>query len=82
MFSRNPIAASAHREKGEYVIILDAAPAIVAQDQIEADRVLTILMAQCPLKQAAALAAQITGQKKNTLYGRALELKAAGETTG
>ena len=76
------IAASAHREKGEYVIIVDAAPAAVAQDRIEADRVLTILMAQCPLKQAAALAAQITGQKKNALYERALELKAADEPTG
>lgn len=75
------IAASAHREKGEYVVILDGAPAAAAQDQIEADRVLTILMAQCPLKQAAALAAQLTGQKKNALYERALELKAAGDTT-
>lgn len=74
------IAASAHREKGEYVIILDAAPAAVAQDLVETDRVLTILMAQCPLKQAATLAAQITGQKKNALYERALELKAAGQT--
>ena len=75
------LMASAHREKGEYVVILEGAPAAVAQDQIEADRVLTILMAQCPLKQAAALAAQITGQKKNALYERALELKAAGEAT-
>ena len=75
------LAESAHREKGEYVIIVEAAPAAVAQDQIEADRVLAILMAQCPLKQAAALAAQITGQKKNALYERALELKAANEAT-
>ena len=76
------IAASAHREKGEYVIIVGGAPAAVAHDQIEADRVLKILMTQCPLKQAAALAAQITGQKKNALYERALELKEAGETPG
>lgn len=76
------IAGSAHREKGEYVILLEGAPAAVAQDRLEADRVLTILMAACPLKQAAALAAQITGQKKNALYERALELKATGTSDG
>lgn len=73
------IAADSHREKGEYVVILEGAPATVDRDRIEADRVLAILMAQCPLKQAATLAAQITGQKKNALYERALELKAAGD---
>ncbi|GAC1431747.1 MAG: 16S rRNA (cytidine(1402)-2'-O)-methyltransferase [Burkholderiaceae bacterium] len=71
------IRAGGHREKGEYVVILGGAPAEIDRDRIEADRVLAILMAQCPLKQAAALAAQITGQKKNALYERALELKAS-----
>ena len=71
------VMADAHREKGEYVVMLSGAPAAVDRDRIEADRVLTILMAQCPLKQAAAMAAQITGQKKNALYERALQLKDA-----
>ena len=72
------IAADSHREKGEYVIILEGVPVALESDGVEADRILTILMAQCPLKQAAAMAAQITGQKKNALYERALALKAAG----
>ena len=71
------LAADGHREKGEFVVIVEGAPVATNHDQIEADRILTILMAQCSLKQAAAMAAQITGQKKNALYERALELKAA-----
>ena len=70
------VAAGSHREKGEYVVVLEGASTALDHDLMEADRVLTILMAQCPLKQAAALAAQITGQKKNALYERALTLKA------
>ena len=44
-------------------------------DNAAADRVLTILLSECSVKQAAALAAQITGRKKNALYERALQLK-------
>ncbi|MES2831985.1 MAG: 16S rRNA (cytidine(1402)-2'-O)-methyltransferase [Pseudomonadota bacterium] len=68
-----------HREKGEYVVMLSGAPADADDDLVEADRVLGILMAACPLKQAAALAAQITGQKKNALYERALQIKSIGK---
>ena len=42
----------------------------------ESDRVLAILLEECTVKQAAALAARITGQKKNALYERALRMKA------
>jgi 16S rRNA (cytidine1402-2'-O)-methyltransferase len=71
------IKADAHREKGEFVVLLEgASPAEEGQDA-EADRILKILLAEeLPVKQAASLAAQITGRKKNALYDRALELKA------
>ena len=39
------------------------------------DVYLRILLAECSVKQAASLAAQITGLKKNALYDRALQLK-------
>ncbi|MET0266923.1 MAG: 16S rRNA (cytidine(1402)-2'-O)-methyltransferase [Duganella sp.] len=69
------IKADPHREKGEFVVLLaGAAPADDAQDG-EADRILQILLAELPVKQAAALVAQITGHKKNALYDRALQLK-------
>lgn len=69
------LAADAHREKGEYVVLLDGAPAADDAQDVEAERVLGILLAELPVKQAAALAAQITGKKKNALYERALALK-------
>jgi 16S rRNA (cytidine1402-2'-O)-methyltransferase len=69
----------AHREKGEYVVLVQGAPTTSDQDQAEAKRILTILLAECSVKQASALAAQITGQKKNALYQLALEMKAAHE---
>ena len=37
--------------------------------------VLEILMEELPLKQAAALASKITGERKNVLYELALEKK-------
>jgi 16S rRNA (cytidine1402-2'-O)-methyltransferase len=69
------LAADPHREKGEYVILLEGATLTTDAEDAEAERVLAILLAECPLKQAAALAAQITGRKKNALYERALQMK-------
>lgn len=69
------LAADAHREKGEYVVLLEGSTATVDAAPAEAERVLRILLAECTVKQAAALAAQLTGQKKNALYALALQLK-------
>ncbi len=69
------LAADAHREKGEYVVLLEGAPAASDAGDLEAERILGILLAECSVKQAASLAAQITGRKKNALYERALALK-------
>jgi 16S rRNA (cytidine1402-2'-O)-methyltransferase len=69
------LAADSHRQKGEFVVLIEAAPAAIDADMVEAERILSILLAECSVKQAAALAAQITGQKKNALYERALQMK-------
>jgi 16S rRNA (cytidine1402-2'-O)-methyltransferase len=63
-----------NHQRGEFVLLIEAAPA-KTDDGAEADRVLRILLAELPLKQAAALAAQLTGHKKNALYERALILR-------
>jgi 16S rRNA (cytidine1402-2'-O)-methyltransferase len=57
-------------------VLLEGAPEAGDAQDVEAERVLNILLAELPVKQAAALAAQITGKKKNALYERALQIKA------
>jgi len=68
------LAADANRERGEFVLLLSAPPPREGMDA-ESERVLMALLAELPLKQAAKLAAEITGQPKNALYARALEMK-------
>jgi 16S rRNA (cytidine1402-2'-O)-methyltransferase len=69
------VKADAHREKGEYVVLVEGAVAGSDAEEREAERILNILLAECSVKQAASLAAQITGRKKNALYDRALAIK-------
>lgn len=65
-----------NQQRGEIVLVLEGvSPAVDEEDWREADRVLGVLMAELPLKQAAALAAEITRLKKNALYERALALR-------
>ena len=69
------VKADVHREKGEFVVLLEGALEAGDAEDAEAERILNILLAECSVKQAASLAAQITGRKKNALYDRALALK-------
>ncbi len=66
--------------RGEIVLLIGGAPqAESAEEDSEAkaqlDKVLRALLAELPLKQAARLAAQITGARDNEAYKRALLLK-------
>jgi 16S rRNA (cytidine1402-2'-O)-methyltransferase len=78
------LVADPMRHKGEFVIVLHAAPAAVANGADESGldaasrRVLGILLPELPLKQAVALAAEISGAPRNALYAQALRLKEAG----
>ncbi|OHC65068.1 MAG: 16S rRNA (cytidine(1402)-2'-O)-methyltransferase [Rhodocyclales bacterium RIFCSPLOWO2_02_FULL_63_24] len=70
------LSADANHQRGEFVLLVSAPPPRTGLDAAT-DRVLTALLAELPVKQAAKLAAEITGQPKNALYARALQLKDA-----
>ncbi|HZV98593.1 MAG TPA: 16S rRNA (cytidine(1402)-2'-O)-methyltransferase [Methylophilaceae bacterium] len=65
-----------NQQRGEFVLLVEPAPvAESAEISEEAERTLTLLLAELPLKQAVKLAAEISGAKKNALYERALQLQ-------
>ena len=68
------LAADSNRQRGEFVIVVSGPPPQEGLDA-EAERILAVLLAELPTKQAAKLAAEITGLSKNDLYQRALALK-------
>lgn len=62
-----------NRQRGEFVVVVKGAEDNLVQElNADAGRVLDILLEELSTKQAAALAARITGVKKNLLYQRAL----------
>jgi 16S rRNA (cytidine1402-2'-O)-methyltransferase len=66
-------ASDADMTRGEAVVVVEGAPAS-GEPQPQVDRVLEVLLAQLPVKQAAELAAQLTGAARNDAYSRALKL--------
>lgn len=65
-----------NQSKGEMVLMIHPATAASCeQSHADVDKVLRVLAAELPTKQAAQLAAQITGGNKKTLYEQVLQLK-------
>jgi 16S rRNA (cytidine1402-2'-O)-methyltransferase len=73
------LAADANRLRGEFVLVLHAAPRDEAVAAPQHDRVLDALLVALPLKQAVALAVELTGAPRNALYQRALARKRDAE---
>ena len=70
------LEADPNQQRGEFVLLVSGAE--VAKEEgvgEEAQRILQLLLAEMPLKQAVKLAAEISGEKKNALYELALQLK-------
>lgn len=61
------VAGDSNQQRGECVLVIEGAPADRVEYE-EGERVLRLLLAELPLKKAAALAAAVTGDKKNRLY--------------
>ena len=65
--------------KGEFVIVI-AGSAPTDESTIDADSLLRLLGEQLSAREAARIAAVVTGAKKNALYERLLELKQAADS--
>lgn len=69
------VKADSNQQRGECVLLVEGwktpEQADISQETV---RVLKVLLAELPVKQAAALAAEITGERKNKLYQYALEI--------
>jgi 16S rRNA (cytidine1402-2'-O)-methyltransferase len=61
--------------RGEIVIVVQGADRAASAEDVDAGRVLRILVDELPVAQAAKLAAQITGRPRRELYELALRLK-------
>jgi 16S rRNA (cytidine1402-2'-O)-methyltransferase len=75
------LQTDANQQKGEFVLLVSGAeiPSKTAIDE-RSQHALQCLLAELPLKQAVKLATAITGENKNALYQRALELKKTGHS--
>ena len=73
------LAADANHRRGEFVLVLHAAPAQAAREDAlpaDAERTLRVLLRELPLKQAAAIAAELCGLPRKRLYAQALAWRA------
>lgn len=69
------VRADANQQRGECVLLVAGWQAPEGDESVSAEalRVLDLLLADLPVKRAAALAAEITGVRKNLLYQVALQ---------
>ncbi len=71
------LAADPDQQRGEFVLVVAGCPAAAGDEALpeEVRRLLAVLMAELPLKQAAAIAAAWSGLKKNLLYKTMLAMQ-------
>lgn len=72
----NWLKADSDQQRGEFVVLVQGEIQAAGNNE-QALPILKILLAELPLKQAVALAAKITGVRKNELYQEALKLSGA-----
>ncbi|MBA1276943.1 MULTISPECIES: 16S rRNA (cytidine(1402)-2'-O)-methyltransferase [Pseudomonadaceae] len=73
------VASDSNQQRGECVLVVGGWQAPQGEGAIDANalRVLRLLLAELPVKRAAAVAAEITGARKNVLYQLALQEKSS-----
>ena len=70
----NWVEADDNQRKGEIVLVVEGKEAQAA-DNKQIDHYLSVLLAELPVKQSVSLVVKMTGENKNEIYKRALELK-------
>ena len=78
---RDMVVVESDQKKGEFVVLVGGCDHHGREIVLDVVDVLKPLMVALPLKQAVALATQITGQKKNEVYALALKCKEDGVTS-
>lgn len=68
------VEADENQRKGEFVLLIGGAPPDPEGVRPGLDELLRVLLDDLPLKQAVRLTARITGENKNRVYERALQL--------
>lgn len=68
------VESDENQRKGEIVLIVEG-NVVDEVDSSQLDNYLSILLAELPVKQSVSLAVKMTGENKNDVYKRALELK-------
>jgi 16S rRNA (cytidine1402-2'-O)-methyltransferase len=69
------LAGDPDRSRGEFVLLVEGAPPPARGADESARRTLEVLLGELPVRQAVALAAKLSGGKRNELYKLALQLK-------
>jgi len=71
------VASDSNQQRGECVLVVGGWQAPQGEEAVDVNalRVLRLLLAELPVKRAAAVAAEVTGVRKNVLYQLALQEK-------
>jgi 16S rRNA (cytidine1402-2'-O)-methyltransferase len=70
------LRADPDQQRGEFVLMVSGQRAAAADEDVgEAERVLRVLLAELPVRQATGLAARLTGLPRNRLYELALSMR-------
>ena len=69
------VEADSNQQRGEFVLVVAGVSEVAESSEVDEEHLLQVLLEELPVKQAASLAARITGGKRNALYAKALELQ-------